>query len=140
MREIKFRSWCTITKRIFCCESLIELLNEAWDTGSASGLEREESEYSHLIWMQFTGLKDKNGVETYEGDIVLHQKNKKVVCWDDKHLCHVLIWADKYSEVVNDDGSVSNGGQGYTYKKVTANLKCEVIGNIYENPEILNIK
>lgn len=79
--------------------------------------------------MQFTGLLDKNGVEIYEGDIITHniytkasgregQSNPKPIFWD----------ITKCGFETNKEGSYS---AGMFYGEYT------VIGNIYQNPELL---
>ena len=77
-----------------------------------------------VVLMQYTGLKDKNGREIYVGDIVLIYERREVIEWD-KYQCgfNPFCWqipsaADCYSEWTFSD----NG---------------EVIGNIWENPELL---
>lgn len=71
--------------------------------------------------MQFTGLKDKNGVEIYEGD-VYHQGDKNI-------LYKVIFRGDCF--VGNQIGNKSLAGLKYFIKDIA------VIGNIYENPELL---
>lgn len=72
------------------------------------------------VLMQYTGLKDKNGKEVYEGDIVRYS-NK----------------SDR--EVVFEKGMFqSRQKNGWGALVLIAN-NCEVIGNIYENPELLTI-
>lgn len=75
--------------------------------------------------MQFTGLLDKNSMEIYEGDIIKcddmnepnHVWHISEVKWDEDYLCWTLY---RQCEDCNIDGSLF-----------------EVIGNIYENPELL---
>jgi uncharacterized phage protein (TIGR01671 family) len=71
--------------------------------------------------MQFTGLYDVNGKEIYEGDIIKHRyfsvKGVAEVCWNDDEACFLAI--------------EPNGA------RVILRPNSEVIGNIYENPELL---
>jgi uncharacterized phage protein (TIGR01671 family) len=76
------------------------------------------------VFMQYTGLKDKNGKEIYEGDIVIYQMLEGTIIHDVTEYIEEVHFVDGSFDV---DGAplyvVSEG--------------CEVIGNIYENPELL---
>ncbi|MET3290589.1 UNVERIFIED_CONTAM: putative phage protein (TIGR01671 family) [Brevibacillus sp. OAP136] len=77
--------------------------------------------------MQFTGLRDKNGKEIYEGDIVKGHR------WS-KGMCHRLI--GKVDYVLNK--YVVNGIGKYEWaERDDIDGSYEVIGNVYENPELL---
>lgn len=72
--------------------------------------------------MQYTGLKDKNGREIYEGDLV-----------------YVPQWKNKY-KVIFDDGMFKASGRAkFSLITIMGEVKCEVIGNIYENPELIEV-
>lgn len=83
-----------------------------------------------LIFQQFTGLHDKNGKEIYEGDIVKFPKQ----WWHsdrheaDKMFVEEITWGDDYGSWWR-----FSGGDWSVEKE-----DVEVIGNIYENPELLN--
>ena len=85
-----------------------------------------------FILMQFTGLKDKNGKEIYEGDIV-QTKNKfdKVVQEREITFGELVDYNEGYKIKVGIGFNIHNKDKGcFEYTE-------EVIGNIYENPNLL---
>ena len=120
MREIKFRG---------------KYGNNPWLYGSLvtknrnnNGIQERNSSVTILVddgsIGQYTGMKDSTGKEIYEGDIVRTSDNDDelaVVEWDDEDLRFTVT-----------HGNVVNGlGEGYYSREV------EVIGNMYDNPELL---
>lgn len=117
-REIKFRAWDKKNNKML---GVSEIGNLMFAYGE---------NYDHITKyeadiMQFTGLLDKNGKEIYEGDIVncnlpkadwtLEENKKFAVQWSD-----ILL-------------GFTNGSHGFLYEY----SDFEVIGNIYENPELI---
>lgn len=81
---------------------------------------------------RFTGLRDRNGIEIYEKDIVIqdfgHIQNRKVVCYDKKQ---AMFKAVPFSMYLANAGAGGWTGYGLTSETL------EVIGNIYTNPELV---
>lgn len=83
-----------------------------------------------LCKRQFTGLKDKNGVDIYEGDIVKCNKN----FWPENRGWTEILEVEPITCSQFDDEY--GGGQDY----VESVVSIEVLGNKYENPELLESK
>jgi uncharacterized phage protein (TIGR01671 family) len=131
MREIKFRAWFTLKNRMVNHESLSlfydsdEGFTFAFDDSTFVDEEYAEGTLNYEL-MQFTGLYDKNGKEIYEGDIVEDEYgNKFVVIWE--RFCWNLSdfwWSEK-----------SSAPDLAFYHEFQTRIR--VVGNIYENPELL---
>jgi uncharacterized phage protein (TIGR01671 family) len=134
-REIKFRAWDKIDKKMY------------YNVGvSVNGTQVYENEFipeniildrgqEVLIPLQFTGLKDKNSKEIYEGDI-LNQKLEKTT-EDHWTVCGSLGFYPENAKIVEWD----RDGWYLGSWRLSGELRyLEVIGNIYENPELLKNK
>lgn len=116
-REIKFRAWNPYRERMLPSSPLYEIV--------AGGIFPSQC-YDHL--MQYTGLKDKNDVEIYEGDIVLIDNADT-----NDHGQYVSL----PSKVFYDAGCFNVFPDYDEELLLSVADKCTVIGNIYENPELL---
>ena len=139
MRKLKFRAFSKNHNKMFDNESLENAADGLYNIAKSKLLEigyfaqvedLERGVYlptkdNDLVFMQYTGLIDKNGKEIYEGDIIRHFKRDK----------------DKLLEVEISPmhGVCAYKGYGKTLLigKSKPHLYYEVIGNIYENPELL---
>lgn len=119
-REIKFRAWDKKYK---------EMIEDIWIAPEYGWLllsdndamcERERPEEGQCFLMQYTGLKDKNGKEIYEGDIVRYNDpmKSKEEYRKNPYTCLKVSWIKHKCCFVGC-------------------FQGEVIGNIYENPELL---
>jgi len=120
MREIKFKALDNKNKK-WLSDYSISSYSEVLDLCKELNCEEE-----NIILVQYTGLKDKNGVDIYEGDIVVYAEWKDMVCWNDKRAGFELR-ATKDNIIDSDDLSFSS-------------KHIEKIGNIYENPELISEK
>lgn len=120
MREIKFRAW---DKDYMIYDTWKPSDDTHWDWDTIPNLVYKVNDMLKCgyIWMQFTGLLDKNGKEIYEGDIIRGYKINAVVTFTDGG-----FW---FVDNANCDG-------GYRTEQEVR----EVVGNIYENPELLTRK
>ena len=107
MREIKFRAW--YNNEMLPPQSIVFLIK--------SNLKLE----GDFPLMQYTGLKDKNGKEIYEGDILRTRQGIGFVVWSD------------YMYMIESLGSQA---QDEMYPQEW--VESEITGNIYENPEMIS--
>ena len=89
------------------------------------------ADYNDLVLMQFTGLLDKSGKEIYEGDVVRHHDYSSGAC-----LTMPQYTRDSVIEWDDSRPGYSLPGLGWQID----GKKCEVVGNVYENPELVSGK
>ena len=119
MREIKFRGWDEKNKEMVDNINLLfsNRLNDCF----------EEYEECGLKIMQYTGLKDKNGKEIYEGDVLYHpMQGKRVVYYP-------------FTERVASYGLRMIEGKVRIASTLREGFLYEIIGNIHENPKLLEV-
>lgn len=126
MREIKFRIWRGAGWNLpnhMVYFSLDDLLFDEDYTDAKSGGDK---------LMQYTGLKDKNGKEIYEGDVCVRNGHRRVIvfengafmCYPQKHWHHEV-----------DIDHISSIRNGWFLANFVSDI--EVIGNLYENCDLL---
>ena len=119
MREIKFRAWDKDKEEMFSSDFIT--LAEFFEF------------YGKLELMQFTGLKDKNGKEIYEGDVVDVQNEEQFkIEWFEDTASWIGVG------VQTGKGRWFENREMFEREFQISSIKSEVIGNIYENPELLH--
>lgn len=137
MREIEFRAWCKTEK------SMINILYDIYYIIKKRGVYTihdiiGSSLKENYELMQYIGLQDKNGVEIFEGDIVKIDNSR----WHEKDYIGII----EHGENISCDGNIYFGfyinwiNNNIIRKDIyfwVTNRNIEVIGNIYENPDLL---
>jgi len=152
MRKIKFRAWDKRRKIMLEPFTLWELYDDGQDLDHESNsmfINRKYNlfEKNDFIFLQFTGLKDKNGKEIYEKDILegkhFHEEFDEwrdatyIVKWDKKSCCFYLD-STIVSNSLCPDGKIYFDIDLVSYGSFYIDLdESKVIGNIFVNPELL---
>lgn len=130
MRYIKFRAWDKQYKKIVN----VTMLNFGSDELDHDDNFGEPKSIEHFELMQYTGLKDKNGKEIYEGDIA------KITWAEGTYRDSAYGGALNYTELgvmQFENGQFSFFVKDSLLDEEYKNLTVEIVGNIYENPELL---
>jgi uncharacterized phage protein (TIGR01671 family) len=139
-REIKFRAWDKTYKRMnykvqvgntdyedqnYSCNSIWVDYSDNKTTGWMNADDK------CIDLMQFTGLKDKNGKEIYEGDILEIDKTPQPFSWSSVHKVEYVSQSGRFHLIGTMFDNMYEGISDISGKNC-----CEIIGNIHENPEL----
>ena len=150
MREIKFRAWDKKYGWMDVGPFWVENDGATWDDAQDryDTPHREIERTDDLILMQYTGLKDKNGVEIYEGDIITREHVKLLSAAvlsalgrpqeQPKAQNEAVVWlqgeAGFYGECCGNHATPN-------YKSlINSHAVLEIIGNVHEHPELLVVE
>jgi uncharacterized phage protein (TIGR01671 family) len=132
MRNIRFRAWDKKGRFDMADVLIIDfhekyvIVNDGWNKDPETGEEDCVANFDEIELMQFTGLKDKNGKEVYEGDILWyrtdHTDKERRPNWHGNSRKKVVEWVSSKKKI------------GFNFCQSN---NYEVIGNIYSNPELL---
>ena len=119
--KMKFKVWHSVEKQMYTSEDKTYCITLDGKVVSVYDDQRwDDSEQEILIPIQSTGLQDKNGLDIYEGDLLQSFGGNAIII--------KVKWGD-----ISQDGSVIgyNISESFSY--------CEIIGNIYQNPDLAKI-
>jgi len=137
MREIKFRAWSKTGNKL---GSPINYLTVDGATRLLNSMRYAEESGEEIILMQYTGLKDKNGKEIYEGDILQFTEIDEDSAFGAEETNIVEVkWIDEIAQYRAVFQSGRRTELHFVIQLPTV-ISCEIIGNIYENPNLLSIK
>ena len=159
MRKIKFRGWDEKEKRMYSPKELADLAGLWFEQSEDGSLEISLIEDSYgcrrqFKKMQYTGLKDKNGVEIYEGDLLTSRSFTTIylVDFNNENYGHVMGWnlldygyfkdgifSESEKVEYSNSNTVNYPVSEYYYGKCPTNNEIdgldpyyEVVGNIFE--------
>ena len=121
MREIEFIAYDKVGEVMISSDELL--------TANSAYLKDSLTETKNLKLMQFTGLTDKNGVEIYEGDILSTDLSRPYLV--------VEFLGGAFMYQCHDSGDDYYDHMSPTCDIRTQDKYCAVIGNVHQNPELL---
>ena len=127
MREIKFRAWHSEMERMYYGK----LDDMQWRSEVSAVTKSDIDEnYSSFNVMQFTGLKDKNGKEIYEGDVVEYETyNGKFIGKIVFEAGMFIMACDKFADSYKALSDFSNSEEWCE--------ELEILGDVHQNPDLL---
>lgn len=133
----KFRAWVKTGKRMVETDDLLginyedkEIITQKIYFESGLPVERDIDNYDfdEIVLMQSTGLKDKNGKEIFEKDIVDYKGRKAIVKWHGSYASFIYEFVDELQNRTKEWQPL-----------FLSYYHFEIIGNVYENPELLEV-
>lgn len=125
MREIKFRAWDSEQKEMYLFFDIKDF--------TLGSLNRTDTGYK---FMQYTGLKDKNGKEIHDGDIIKYDEDESMNHWVSGAVAQIISLPGRFTARLTPYDKFNGSNQNTLNEDFEDSVT--IIGNIYENPELLN--
>lgn len=132
---LRYRAWDVLSQEMIDEILMIsfvrkEIIGKFSDGSTSVPLKFEDKRNGEdVIFMQSTDLKDKNGKEIFEGDIVDYKGRKAIVNWHGSYASFIYRFVDELQERKSE------------WKPLyLAYYKFEVVGNVHENKELLKVE
>lgn len=131
---LKYRAWYVLAEEMINEILMIsfvrkEIIGKFSDGSTSVPLKFEDKRNGEdVILMQSTGLKDKNGKEIFEKDIVDFKGRKAIVKWHGSYASFIYEFVDELQNRTTEWQSL-----------YLSYYHFEIIGNVYENPELLEV-
>jgi len=127
MKEIKFRAWDKqkkIETNWKCYDNMFYFMDKY------TGVWIRDDEFERFVLLQYTGLKDRNGIEIYEGDI-----GRWYIAKGNEFILFEVLWIEEEARFM---GRYKDEYGNYRFiSLINSDKGLEIIGNIYEKPELL---
>lgn len=122
----KFRAWDKVFKEMVQVNALVldeQVVKVTYKNGNVAKEDMEEYKL-----MQSTGIKDLNGIEIFEGDIVDYKGRKAIVSWSGSYASFIYRFVDELNKRKSEWSPL-----------YLSYYHFEVVGNKFENPELLKM-
>lgn len=141
MKKIDFKAWDT-KRKMFTNFMIVDNMFEFMD--KVTGVWIRDDEQKRFKLLQYTGLKDKNGVTIYEGDVIHHRSI--IPQWDKDLINEIQAVVLTGKGMTRVEGWNENGYIGEEIHRV--HYAClllspesfEIIGNVHDNPKLMEMK
>lgn len=143
--RFRFRAWDKSFRRMLYNVLILYFKNKITVYDYLDNAHKAYLPQDHIVFEQCTGLCDKNGTPIFEGDIILSNEEYGgtyfVISGGVRGYCYDAVAVEEYEEYLkNNKNDIHFRLSSTAYHIITDHGPCTVVGNIHENPELLEVK